>query len=173
MTTKRKLSLTKVIQLSRTAMDEGNKIQAIKIVRDYTNLGLLDAKKLVETYDDGTPCRTLAARWERHSKTEVIGYSCAQCDEQMLPGSKPIMIKGHGYCAECAAGAPTLTPTVKDMTAKLKAAKAPQVAPVAVDEQTMTQRIKALVGFEVRDSEGNLLGVFNQYGGVDWVGGAE
>jgi hypothetical protein len=67
------------------------------------------------------------------------------------------------------------TATNGELLARAKAretapAKAPTDAPESV---VMAQRIKALVGFEVRDSEGNLLGVFNQYGSVDWLGGAQ
>lgn len=39
-------------------------------------------------------------------------------------------------------------------------------------EQTMDQRIKAMVGKLVKDSEGHVIGVFNQFGGVDFIGGA-
>jgi hypothetical protein len=74
MATKRKRpSLEQVIKMIREVLDGGDKIRAIKIVRENTDLGLYEAKTLVETYDDGTSCRMLADRWKRRNGTITNG----------------------------------------------------------------------------------------------------
>ena len=39
----------------RTCLERGDKIQAIKICREGTNLGLIEAKNLVESIENGDP----------------------------------------------------------------------------------------------------------------------
>jgi ribosomal protein L7/L12 len=78
-------SLEQVIRLSRAALDEGNKINAIRIVRENTDFNLLEAKMLVEMYDDGTSCRTLAAQWKRENGTITNGEILATAKVQEQP----------------------------------------------------------------------------------------
>jgi hypothetical protein len=93
--------LALVIEKSRELLDAGNKIEAIRIVRQMTadmglNYGLKEAKELVETYDDATPCEDLAEAW----RTKKMPFTCCACNKQI--GGEPIMFEGNGVCESCA-----------------------------------------------------------------------
>jgi hypothetical protein len=89
--------LALVIEKSREVLDEGDKIEAIMIVRRMTadiglQYGLRDAKELVETYDDSTSCKDLAEAWE--AKTTNALKHCKSCG-----GMFSLLLAGN--CQKC------------------------------------------------------------------------
>ena len=61
MTTKRKMSLEKLIETSRTILDGGDRKAAIRKVKELTGWSQFHAMNLVATYDDFTSCKVLAS----------------------------------------------------------------------------------------------------------------
>jgi hypothetical protein len=75
-----------------------NKIDAIRYARSKRpDWSLLAAKEFVDEVISGEADQFLADL--------KMAYSCAACDEELMPGSQPIMVEGRGLCAECAAEA--------------------------------------------------------------------
>jgi hypothetical protein len=94
MTTKRKMSLEKVIEISRTILDAGDRKAAVGKIKELTEWSEFEAMNLVATYDDSTSCKVLASRWKRAGHPTAM-HSDLSVEEPVV--TEPVT---HGNPAE-------------------------------------------------------------------------